>query len=60
MNYHGYMLDDAHILMVMETTRRHGGVTMVHAENGHCVHWLSDRLERAEPPHLSRFSGASQ
>ncbi|MDQ0391944.1 dihydropyrimidinase [Labrys monachus] len=59
MNYAGYMLDDEHILEVMATTRRHGGVTMVHAENGHCVHWLSDRLERRERPRLSAFAATS-
>src|SRR6202453_4703385 len=36
MNYPGFMLDDERILDVMDTTRRHGGLTMVHAENGHC------------------------
>jgi dihydropyrimidinase len=59
MNYAGYMLDDERILEVMDTTRRHGGLTMVHAENGHCVHWLSDRLERSQGGSLALFSASS-
>ena len=59
MNYAGYMLDDERILEVMETTRRHGGLTMVHAENGHCAHWLSDRLERSRGSSLAVFAASS-
>src|ERR1700712_3042115 len=39
MTYDGYRLDDERILSVMDITRRGGGITMVHAENGDCVHW---------------------
>jgi dihydropyrimidinase len=59
MSYSGYMLDDERILQVMETTRRHGGLTLVHAENGHCVHWLSDRLERSEGGSLALFAASA-
>ena len=59
MSYQGYMLDDERILQVMDTTRRHGGVTMVHAENGHCVHWLSDRLVRSQGGGLGVFAATS-
>ncbi len=59
MNYQGYMLDDERILQVMETTRRHGGLTLVHAENGHCVHWLSGRLAHAHGGSLADFAAAS-
>jgi dihydropyrimidinase len=59
MNYAGYMLDDGRIIEVMETTRRHGGLTMVHAENGHCVHWLSDQLERSQGSDLAGFAASS-
>jgi dihydropyrimidinase len=45
MTYPGYMLDDGKILDVMETARRHDGTVLVHAENGHCIHWLTQRLE---------------
>src|SRR5258707_7091952 len=53
------MLDDERIREVMETTRRHGGITMVHAENGHCVHFLSDRLERSQGSSLAVFAATS-
>jgi dihydropyrimidinase len=59
MNYAGYRLDDDRILDVMEITRRHGGITMVHAENGHCVHWLSSRADRVSRPGLSAFAASS-
>ena len=54
MNYAGFMLDDERILTVMDITRRHGGLTMVHAENGRCVHWLSDKLAQAPGGCLAR------
>lgn len=59
MNYKGYMLGDEQILEVMDTTRRFGGVTLVHAENGHCAHWLSERLEQAGRTDLAAFADAS-
>jgi dihydropyrimidinase len=59
MSYAGYMLDDERILEVMETTRRFGGLTMVHAENGHCVHFLSDRLQRAQGGSLALWGGTA-
>jgi dihydropyrimidinase len=59
MNYAGYMLEDNWILEVMDTTRRHGGLTLVHAENGHCVHWLSDRVEHARGGDLASFADTS-
>ncbi|MEA3152282.1 MAG: dihydropyrimidinase, partial [Gammaproteobacteria bacterium] len=59
MNYAGYMLDDERILQVMETTRRHGGITLVHAENGHCVHWLSDQLEQSRGSGLAVFAATA-
>lgn len=59
MNYQGYMLDDERILEVMDTTRRHGGVTLVHAENGHCVHWLTERLVQSHGGGLGMFAATS-
>ncbi len=56
MTYPGYMLDDRQILEVMDAARRGGAVTMVHAENGHCVHWLSQRLEAAGRTGLDAFA----
>jgi dihydropyrimidinase len=59
MSYAGYMLDDQRILEVMETTRRFGGLTMVHAENGHCVHFLSDRVQRTQGGSLALFGATA-
>ncbi|SMF58325.1 dihydropyrimidinase [Tistlia consotensis] len=47
MTYPGYMLEDEPILELLDLTRREGALLMVHAENGHCVHWMTERLERA-------------
>lgn len=59
MNYAGYQLDDEAILDVMEIVRRHHGIAMVHAENGHCVHWLSRRMGGRARPGLSAFAASS-
>jgi dihydropyrimidinase len=59
MTYPGYMLADDRILEVMATARRHGGTVLVHAENGHCVHWLSRRLEREGRADLAAFAEAA-
>src|ERR1700722_473123 len=59
MNYAGFMLDDEKILDVMQTTRRHGGLTMVHAENGHCIHWLTDQVGHSHGHGLARFADTS-
>jgi dihydropyrimidinase len=40
---------------VMSVAERHGGTVMVHAENGHCVHWLTARLEKAGRTDLKAF-----
>jgi dihydropyrimidinase len=55
MTYPGYMLSDEKILDVMEIAARHGGTVMVHAENGHCVHFLTQRLEREGRTDLAAF-----
>ncbi len=59
MNYPGFMLDDQRILEVMDTTRRHGGLTMVHAENGHCVHWLTQTLTHSRGGSLAVFAATA-
>jgi dihydropyrimidinase len=59
MSYPGYMLDDERILQVMETTRRHGGITMVHAENGHCIHWLTGQVGHSHGHGLAGFAETS-
>ena len=37
-------LEDVDLLNVFSVARRHGAITMVHAENDDMVRWLSDRL----------------
>ena len=44
MTYDGFRLDDGQILEIMALARREGALVMVHAENHHCVSWMSDRL----------------
>jgi dihydropyrimidinase len=59
MTYEGYMLEDRQILDVLEVAKRHGALVMVHAENGHCVHWLTHRLEAEGRTGLAAFSEAA-
>jgi dihydropyrimidinase len=59
MSYPGFMLRDDTILDVMAAARQHGGTVLVHAENGHCIHWLSERLERAGRTALNAFAEAA-
>jgi dihydropyrimidinase len=59
MTYPGYMLGDAEIMDVMETVHRHDGTVMVHAENGHCIHWLTRRLEQEGRTDLSEFPNSA-
>jgi dihydropyrimidinase len=47
MTYPGYMLEDPAILDLLALTRREDALLMVHAENGHCVHWRSRQLAEA-------------
>lgn len=44
MTYDGLKLDDRQILDVLAAARRHGAMTMVHAENSDCIAWLTDHL----------------
>ena len=44
MTYRAMMLSDYQILEVMAATRRHGALTMVHAENADCITWLTEKL----------------
>jgi dihydropyrimidinase len=59
MTYPGYMLDDEKILDVMETVHRHDGTVMVHAENGHCIHWITQRLEAEGRTGLADFQSSA-
>jgi dihydropyrimidinase len=56
MTYPGYMLDDEKIMDVMHAAQHHGGTVMVHAENGHCIHWLAQRLETGGRSDLGAFA----
>lgn len=45
MTYEPMKLGDREILDVMESTRRLGMTTMVHAENADMISWITDKLE---------------
>lgn len=47
MTYEAMRISDRQILDVLETTRRHGALAMIHAENFECITWLAERLEAA-------------
>ncbi len=47
MTYDGLMLNDREILDVLALARRERAFVMVHAENGDCISWLTDRLEQS-------------
>lgn len=44
MTYDALKLDDRQMIEVLATARRHGAMTMVHAENADCIAWLTDAL----------------
>ena len=45
MTYEMLKIDDRQMLDVLSLARRHGAMTMVHAENNDVINWLSDRLQ---------------
>lgn len=45
MTYDNLKLDDAQILDVLDVSKRHGAIAMIHAENSDCIEWLTKRLE---------------
>lgn len=47
MTYDDLKLDDGQILDLLEVSRAHGAMTMIHAENADCIEWLTRRLEAA-------------
>lgn len=47
MTYDRLLLTDEEILDVLSIARRHGALTMVHAENHGMIRWLSGRLVRS-------------
>ena len=44
MTYDDLKLGDRQIIDVLATARRHGAMTMVHAENSDCIGWLTEHL----------------
>ena len=44
MTYDDLKLNDRQILDVLAAARRHGAMTMVHAENSDCIAWLTEQL----------------
>ncbi|MEQ9489796.1 MAG: dihydropyrimidinase [Alphaproteobacteria bacterium] len=58
MTYEGYKVDDGQMLSVLAAARSSGGFVMVHAENDHCIQWLTAELERAGDTHPSAFTKA--
>jgi dihydropyrimidinase len=56
MTYPGFMLSDDRIMDVMHAARSGGGTVLVHAENGHCIHWLTQQLVAAGRTGLAAFA----
>ncbi|KAF1990706.1 D-hydantoinase [Aulographum hederae CBS 113979] len=48
MTYEALQLHDAQILDVLLEARKNGITTMVHAENGHVIEWMTRKLEEEE------------
>lgn len=44
MTYDDLKLDDRQIIEVLAAARRHGAMTMIHAENSDCIAWLTEQL----------------
>lgn len=44
MTYDDLKLGDRQIIEVLATARKHGGMTMIHAENSDCIAWLTEQL----------------
>jgi dihydropyrimidinase len=47
MTYDALIVDDAQMLDILAVARKHGALTMVHAENNAMIQWMSGRLEAA-------------
>ena len=44
MTYDDMKLGDRQIIEVLATARKHGAMTMIHAENSDCIGWLTEQL----------------
>ncbi|MDB5524330.1 MAG: dihydroorotase, dihydropyrimidinase [Rhizobium sp.] len=59
MTYDGYQMEDGQILEVMSRVGAAGGIVLVHAENGRCIHWLGSRLVYKGKTGLSNFRASA-
>ena len=55
MSYDDMVLNDGEILRVLETSREHGAMVLVHAESHHCIHHLANKLDREGLTELENF-----
>ena len=55
MTYEGMALDDRQILEVLSTARRTGAMVMIHAENDHCIHFLTKQLSASGDTSLTQY-----
>ena len=55
MTYEGMVLNDHQILQVLDVARRTGAMVMVHAENDHCIHWLTQKLSEQGDTSIAQF-----
>jgi dihydropyrimidinase len=55
MTYDGMVLNDREILDVLSVARESGSLVMIHAENDHCIHWLTDKLNREGKTSLEHY-----
>lgn len=46
MTYDRLIVDDQQMLEIMAVAKKHGALTMIHAENNAMIKWMSDRLVR--------------
>lgn len=59
MTYPGYQMGDRDVLEVMTAVTQGKGTVLVHCENGHCIHFLTERLEAAGHSGLDFFAASA-
>jgi dihydropyrimidinase len=59
MTYEAMRISDRQILDVLDVTRQHGALAMIHAENFECINWLTEKLE-AEGKTAPRYHADSR
>ena len=55
MTYDGMVLNDREILDTLAAARETGALVMIHAENDHCIHWLTDKLNLEGKTEIANF-----